>query len=300
MPTKVILNPYANRWKAQECLPQLESALKDAGIAYDLAVSERRGHLIELARAAALQGCSPIIVAGGDGTLGEVVNGLAQAPPTLGMALGPVGVIPLGTANDFACNLGLPLDIEGAVQRIKAGRVRQIDLCQVNEHVFVNNAAIGLEPTVTIIQQEMVWAKGILRYLLAALRGILRNPSWQAQLEWEGGAYTGLISLVTVGNSARTGGLFFMTPHADPADGRLTFVHAYRKNQWELLRIFPRTMKAGAGSYVELDGVHEIHSPWLKVHLETPSPAHADGEIFSRTITDLEYRVLPGRLQVLG
>ena len=59
-------------------------------------------------------------------------------------------------------------------------------------------------------------------------------------------------------------------------------------------------MKAGDGSYIELEGVFEIHSPWLKVHLETPSPAHADGEIFSLAIQDLEYNVLPGRLLLLS
>ena len=164
---------------------------------------------------------------------------------------------------------------------------------------FINNSAAGLEPTVTVIQEGMVWAKGTLRYLLASLVGIKRNPSWQASLEWEGGSYRGPVSLVTVGNGARTGGLFYMTPHADPADGKLTFVHAFRKTRLELLNTLPKTMKPGAGSYVELEGVHEIHSPWLKVHLETPSPAHTDGEVFSHAIQDLEYSVLPGKLQLI-
>ena len=299
MVAKVILNPYANRWKAQALWPQVETELNLAGVEFELAVSERRGHLTEIAYESAGGGFSPILIAGGDGTIGEAVNGLARALPSFNNGIGPVGFIPLGTANDFAHNLALPLDIPGAVQRIKAGHIKHIDLCQVNEHVFVNNAAIGLEPTVTLIQQEMVWAKGILRYLLAAVRGILRNPGWQASLEWEGGSYNGPISLVSVGNGAVTGGIFYMTPHADPADGYLTFVHAFRKGRFELFRILPRAMKPGEGSYVELEGVYEIHTPWLKVHLETPSPAHADGEIFSHAIQDLEYKVLPGRLQLL-
>jgi diacylglycerol kinase (ATP) len=299
MVAKVILNPYANRWKAQALWTQAQTELNLAGVEYELAVSDRRGHLMEIAYESARQGFSPILIAGGDGTIGEVVNGLAKGQRSSEPGIGPIGIIPLGTANDFAHNLGLPLDIQGAVQRIKAGEINQVDLCQVNEHVFVNNAAIGLEPTVTLIQQEMVWAKGTLRYLLAALRGIMRKPKWQASLEWEGGSYSGPISLVTVGNGAVTGGIFYMTPHADPADGKLTFVHAYRKGRMDLLRILPRAMKAGEGSYVELEGVFEIHSPWLKVHLETPSPAHADGEIFSLAIQDLEYNVLPGRLLLL-
>lgn len=299
MVAKVLLNPYANRWKAQQSWPQVEAELIRVGVEFDLAVSEKRGHLTELAYQAAQQGFSPITIVGGDGTIGEVINGLIKASTSSTQSVGPVGIIPMGTANDFATNLRLPLDIEGAVQKIKTGAIKNIDLCQVNEHYFVNNAAIGLEPTVTLIQQEMVWAKGTVRYLLAAILAILRNPKWQANLEWEGGSYKGLVSLVTVGNGPRTGGLFYMTPHADPSDGFLTFVHAYRKNQLELFRIFPRTMKSGEGSYVEMQGVYEINSPWLKIHLETPSPVHADGEIFDQAIQDLEYRVLPGKLQLL-
>jgi diacylglycerol kinase (ATP) len=299
MVAKVILNPYANRWKAQALWTKVHTELNLAGVEFELAVSERRGQLTEIACESARQGFSPILIAGGDGTIGEVVNGLAKASPSSETGIGPIGIIPLGTANDFAHNLGLPLDIPGAVQRIKAAEIKPIDLCQVNEHVFVNNAALGLEPTVTLIQQEMVWAKGTLRYMLAALQGIMRKPMWQASLEWEGGSYSGPISLVTVGNGAVTGGIFYMTPHANPADGNLTFVHAFRKGRLELFRILPRAMKAGEGSYVELEGVYEIHSPWLKVHLETPSPAHADGEIFSLAIQDLEYKVLPGRMQLL-
>jgi diacylglycerol kinase (ATP) len=300
MVAKVILNPYANRWKARSDWPLVKTALDQAGVMFELAVSEHPGQLTDLAYQAARQGCSPILIAGGDGTIGEVINGLVKAVQAPADSIGPVGIIPLGTANDFACNLGLPLEIHEAINRISTGRTRLVDICQVNEFVFVNNAALGLEPTVTVIQQEMVWAKGILRYLLAAVRAILRNPKWQAHLEWEGGSYHGPVSLVTVGNGPRTGGLFYMTPHADPADGYLTFVHAYRKNRLEMFLTLPRTMKPGVGSYVEMEGVFELHSPWLMVHLESPSPAHADGEIFSHAIQDIEYRVLPGRLRLLA
>jgi len=298
MTAKAILNPYSNRWKAQELWPQMEALLTQNGLQCEVAVSERRGQITELTAQAASQGFSPILVAGGDGTIGEAVNGLAQAAGKGSAPWGPIGILPLGTANDLAHNLHLPLDLAEAVRVIAAGKTRLMDVCRVNERYFVNNAAVGLEPTITVIQQEMVWAKGTLRYLLAALRGILRNPQWQAELEWEGGSYKGPISLVTVGNGAVTGGMFYMTPHADLLDGKLTFVHAFRSTRLEMLKTLPRTMKPGAGNYVELEGVNEIHTPWLKVHLDKPSPAHADGEIFSTAIQDVEYSVLPARLQV--
>jgi YegS/Rv2252/BmrU family lipid kinase len=301
MTAKVILNPYSNRWQAREQWPQVEDELNKAGIPFELAMSKHPGgHVIELATEAVQKEYSPIIVVGGDGTIGEVVNGLSRGTRDKKLPLGPLGIIPLGTANDLVHNLKLPLDIPGAVAVIAAGKTKRLDVCQVNGRLFVNNAAIGLEPTVTIIQQEMKHAKGIVRYLLATLLAINRNPKWKAVLEWDGGKYEGPITLVTVGNGAITGGLFYMTPHADPFDGKLTFVHAYRKTRWELLKTLPRTMKSGAGSYVELPGVHEIHTKWLKVKLETPTPAHSDGEIFDPAIKELEYKVNPGKLIIFS
>jgi diacylglycerol kinase family enzyme len=79
MTAKVILNPYSNRWKAKARWPEAESALKAAGIDFELDISERPGHIVQLTEQAVRQGYSPIIAAGGDGTIGEVVNGLALA-----------------------------------------------------------------------------------------------------------------------------------------------------------------------------------------------------------------------------
>src|SRR3990172_1943290 len=98
MTAKVILNPYSNRWKAKARWPEAETALKDAGVDFELVVSEKPGHIIELAEQAARQGFSPIISAGGDGTIGEVVNGLAHASKSEKDLIGPLGIMPLGTA----------------------------------------------------------------------------------------------------------------------------------------------------------------------------------------------------------
>ena len=90
-----------------------------------------------------------------------------------------------------------------------------------------------------------------------------------------------------------------MGPHADPFDSRLTIVIGYRATRRGMFALLPKAMKPDTGSYVESEGVHEFPVSWLKVHLDNPSPAHTDGEIFSAGITDLEYRIFPGRLQML-
>lgn len=296
MPAKVILNPYANRWNARKRWPEAEAALKDAGVDFSLVVSGYRGQAEELSRQAVMDGFSPIIAAGGDGTIGEVVNGLAQA--NSGEKLGILGIVPLGTANDLVCNLGLPLGLTDAAKVIAAGRTRPLDVCKAGERYFVNNSALGLEPYITKIQQQISWLKGVPRYLAAALTGILRNPKWQAWVEWDDGHYEGPLTLISVGNAPRTGGLFYMAPHADPYDGKLTAILAYKKTAFGILALLPKTMSP-EGKFIYADGIREIHTTRIRIRLETHTPAHCDGELFPQEIISIEYSIVPGGLDVL-
>jgi diacylglycerol kinase (ATP) len=299
MTAKVILNPYSNRWKAKERWPEAEAALKAANVDFELVISESPGHIIELAEQACLQGFSPIIAAGGDGTIGEVVNGLAHAAKSEKDLLGPLGILPLGTANDLVYNLNLPLDLQTAAQIIKNGNSKRMDIGKVNDLYFANNSAAGLEPYVTTKQVRITWISGIFRYLVAAVWAIMERPKWHATIKWDDGEYTGPVSLVTIGNGSRSGGVFYMIPHADLFDGKLTFVYGYRATHLSMLSTLPRAMKPDIGSYVEMNGIFEQKATWIKIHLDEPSPAHTDGELFSYAIQDLEYSILPGRLQIL-
>lgn len=297
----VIYNPYSGRWNALKKKQEVEDALNRAGVKYELILTEGPGHAMDLAARAANQGFDTVIAAGGDGTISEVVNGLAVASENLlkDRALGPLGIIPLGSANDMVDNLGLPKDIDEAAKVIASGNTKLIDLCKVNNRYFDNNSAIGLEPFITLIQQRIKRLKGTSRYLVATLMGVYANPSWKMRLTWENGDYYGPITLVTVGNSPRTGGVFYVTPHANPCDGLLTFVFGFMPTRRQTLQLLPRTMKPGRGNYVEHPDIHEINTPWLKINSETPTPMHADGEIQSEAILDLDYTILPERLSVL-
>lgn len=300
MIAKIILNPYSNRWNAKRRWPLVQKALQSSGFDYDLVVSEGPGYISMLAEQAAREGFFPIIAAGGDGTIGEVLQGLVRAAGGTSGPLATLGILPLGTANDFAeHSLGLSRDLAASVAVLLGGKTRRVDLGQVNEHYFINNTALGLEPSITVIQSQINWLKGVPRYLFAAALGILQRPSWTAEMEWQDGQYTGPISLITVGNGGRSGGLFYMAPHADPADGLLTIVHGYRATRREMFQMLPRAMKPGPGNYVESHGVSEFHSPWLRVRLNHPSPAHADGDVFSTSTQEFEYKIHPACVNVL-
>ncbi len=298
MKTKILLNPYSNRWKARTRWPEADAALKAAGVDFDLSISERADQLVDLAAEAVKQGFTTILVAGGDGSIGEVVNGIIRGWDGKSNIPVTLGIIPLGSANDFAFALGLPLDLKEAIRVIAAGNTKQVDLGKCNERFFINNSGLCLEPYVSTKHERIHWIKDMARYLVAAVWAIMDKPEWKGDLKWDGGDYSGPLSLVSVGNGRRTGG-FFMTPHADPFDGKLTLAFGYRGTRLGLFDALPRAFKEGEGNYVEMDGMHEINCTHLTIHLDKPSPAHTDGELFDGWLTDLEYQIFPGAVQVL-
>jgi len=302
----VWLNPYANRWQAGRQREAIEAALQQAGVDYTLAVSAGPRDALTQVAHAVQQGYAPIIAAGGDGTIGEVINGMARGA---GNAPWPrFGVLPLGTANDLADNIGLPRELNKAVEVIARGHTRPMDAIRITVEnaqgetstwYSVNNTALGLEPTITQLQQAMRWAKGTLRYLLATLRGVLRHPIWQAELTWENGHYRGPINLVSVGNHKRTGGLFYMTPHADGFDGLLTFIYGHVTSRGRVFKALPHALRAEEGHIATVPDIHEIHSPFLEVRLDPPSPFHADGELYVADAVALRFEALAGQVPLL-
>jgi len=299
MKIKILLNPYSNRWNSQQRWTEAESALRATQLDFDLSVSEHADHLVDLAADAVRGGYSTLIIAGGDGSVGEVVNGAARGWNEKSAFPVTLGILPLGTANDLADNIGIPRDLASAAKVISNGKTRRVDLGKCNERYFLNNSGAGLEPYVTTKQEKIKWISGVPRYLVAAVQGIMDKPTWHARLEWDDGSYEGPLSLVSIGNGYRTGGIFFMTPHADPFDGKLTFVHGYRATRLGLFQALPRAMKPGEGSFVEMDGMYEIHCTHLKIRFDKPSPVHTDGELFDEWLTDLEYKIFPSCVQML-
>jgi diacylglycerol kinase (ATP) len=299
MTAKVILNPYSNRWNSEKRWPEAESALKAAGVDFDIVISQKKGQIVELAEQAVYEKCSPIIVAGGDGSIGDAANGLMRAVQSRKGKLVPLGIMPTGSANDLVYALGLPTDLKEAAKVIGAGKTRQMDLGKLNDRYFVNNSAAGLEPYVTIKHEKIHRIKGIVRYLVAAVQAIMDKPEWHGNVKWDGGEFNGKLSFISIGNGRRTGG-FFMTPHADPFDEKLTLAFGYRGTRLGLFQALPRAFNEDKGSYVEMDGMQEVHATRISIHLDTPSPAHTDGELFLDWMQDFEYEILPKCLNIIA
>jgi diacylglycerol kinase (ATP) len=291
----LVTNPYANRWRAQRKLQRVEAACSAANLDYEAVVTDGPGDAINRARNAASRGFGAVIAAGGDGTVSEVVNGLMQAGDGQRASL-PLGVIPIGTGNDFAAMAGIPLDIEAAVNAIAAGHTRRLDVGQVNERFFDNNAAIAMEPRVSIASARIRWLWGSSRYVVALLQTLLRLSTWKMRVRWDDGYFEGELLLLSVCNSPRTGGKFVMAPHASMEDGLLDVVLIPQVSLWTVLGILPGLFR---GTHLRHRDVMHFRTREITIASEPGTPLHADGEVIGGDLCQLSFTALPQALEVL-
>ena len=294
MRVKVILNPYANRWGAKAQAPATAAAFRAAGVECDLEVTTGPRQGDALAEAAARAGYDAVIAAGGDGTINEVINGVLRAAgdgPTV-----PFGIVPLGTANDFNLMAGLPKTVEESIRVIAAGRTHQIDAGQVNERFFINNSAAAMEPMVTLENIKMKRLSGEVRYIVALLRALARLKPWNMTLAWDGGGYEGPAYLLSVCNTARTGG-FMMAPGALLDDGLLDMVFAPQVSKGSVISILLKLMR---GEHIHHPAVTFQRVTAIDLTSAPGTPVHSDGEVFTEAATTVSYRVLPGRVALLA
>ncbi|MDX1414738.1 MAG: diacylglycerol kinase family lipid kinase [Candidatus Promineifilaceae bacterium] len=294
MKTKVIVNPYSDRWRAKERVPEVEKALRGVRLDYDLVITTAPEEGIQLAQAAVTEGYEAVIAAGGDGTINEVINGILMATGE-GATL-PFGILPLGTANDFYQMAGLPASVEGAVRVIAQGETRQVDAGQVNDRFFINNSAAAMEPMVTLENIRMKRLSGEIRYVVALIKAIAKIKAWQMRVVWDGGHFDGPVYLLSVCNSPRTGG-FTMAPGASINDGLFDLVLAPEVPRRTLLLLLLKLMK---GTHVYHEAVTFAKTRKLSFISQPGTPVHSDGEVFTESATEVEYKVLPAKVSLLS
>lgn len=305
---KVILNPYSNRGGAGQGMAALRSALAAADLSADVTPTSRPGEAIEMARQAKLDGYDLIAAAGGDGTVNEVVNGIAQATPA-GQYVGPLAVLPMGSGNDFSDMIGMQRELAAGIQRIRDGQTRQIDLCLATIHeegrefsrYFDNNMGAGFEAQVTVESRKITRLRGFAIYLWAVIRALRQYDQPQFQVAWtdaEGKVHQvdQRSLLVTLGNSRRTGGGFFMTPDAVMDDGLLDMGIARSLSTPKILTLLPQVM---AGSHRNHPAMRFVRCTSVCIATRSPVPVHTDGEIVSVAALALSATVEPGRLTVI-
>jgi diacylglycerol kinase (ATP) len=266
-----IVNPAAGAGRAGRAVAALHKALasRDA----DVVLTQRPGQASDLARQAAQDGHTPIVGVGGDGTLQEIVNGLVRDSIAATMA-----VVPVGTGNDFARCVGLPTDLQEAVNLVYNGTPRTMDLGQCGQRLFVNAGGVGLDARVAIAAANMPRAlrRGALPYLLAVLREVVPNASSTLTIHLDDQVIEQRALMVAVANGRFYGGGMMICPMAVRTDGLLDLCVIGYLSRREVLSLLPKLF---SGRHIGHPKVAFYQS--REVHIEGPAGTfvQTDGEI---------------------
>lgn len=284
---QLIVNPSAGRGRARKLLPDVEAALRGAG--HDLVVTPTRSleHADELV-GAAMADDRVAVAMGGDGIVGRVAGGVADAG-------GVMGVLPGGRGNDFCRAAGIPLKAVVACEVLAAGEERAVDLGYVGDAAFVGIASIGFD---SAVQERVITSRlplGDLVYLYGSLATVARWQPATFTFHIDGAPEVMTGWSVAVSNSGRYGGGMRLAPDASLEDGLLDVVMTAATNRRTFLRALPKVFK---GTHVDEPSVTVRAA--TSVELIATDPAYrvfADGDPIASLPCTVTLR--PGALRVL-
>jgi len=266
-----------------DALRHLVSWVRDKGHTVLPRVTWEKGDAAGYARDAAEAGADAVVAVGGDGTVNEVLNGLSGFDV-------PMGIIPMGTANDFARQADIPLDVDHAMDVILRRKPRRVDTAELNGRRFLNvsTAGVGAEATA----ETSTAAKGALGPLAYALTGLKKLAGLEAKrATFTGPGFDRTVDFLVfaVGNARLTGGGTAVTPEASVTDGLLDLCIVEKMPRTEFARL---ALKIKRGEHLEEDGVTYVQIPAVTVEsARRPITVNVDGE--SQHLHRLEYRARP-------
>lgn len=252
-PVHVILNPAAGGGSGRRARAELERELERLRIAYTLEETTGPGHATELAYAAALGGAATLIAAGGDGTLHEVANGLLRARVITGGVLPTLAVVPIGTGNDFVKAVNGATDLARAYRTLAEGVVRHFDVGRADweggSEYFINGSGTGIDVEVVRQIKRMPRLPGVLSYLIALLKALLRFRPIPLWIRADGQEYERRVMMIAITNGACVGGGFYLNPSAVPDDGQLDLCMVNELSYPQIARVLPRILRGTHGCH---------------------------------------------------
>ncbi len=229
-----------------------------------------------------------VIVGGGDGTLNAAIAALVETQL-------PLGILPLGTANDLARTLGIPATLPEACQIIAAGRTELIDLGWVNGQYFFNVASLGLSVQITrSLTKDVKRRWGVFAYAITALKALWRSQPFWAEIQFGDRSKKVKTVQIAVGNGRFYGGGMAVAADAAINDQRLDLYSMDMKHWWQMLALLPALRQ---GNHTSASWVHAWAGQEFRVYTRRPRSINTDGEI--TTATPAHFRVIPKALSVL-
>ncbi|WP_050181983.1 diacylglycerol kinase [Domibacillus robiginosus] len=278
---RIIYNPTSGRELFRKHLPEALEKLERAGYETSAHATTGEGDATEAARIASERKFDVVIAAGGDGTLNEVVNGLA------GQEHRPkFGVIPMGTTNDFARALHIPRDIQGAIDVITAGETIPVDVGRMNDRYFINIAGGGRLTELTYeVPSKLKTMLGQLAYYLKGIEMLPSIKPTDLRIEYDGEVFEGESLLFLIGLTNSVGGFEKLAPDSSVNDGLFTLIILKKTNLAEFIRIASLALRGD-----HLNDPHVIYTKAKRIHVQSADPLliNLDGELGGEIPADFE------------
>lgn len=307
---KLITNPWADRGRAGDQARIIRNLIEefvaktrtsDDPIVANWVGTVYPGQAAEYAQEAAEDNYDIVAAVGGDGTVHEVVNGLMRVPAE---ARPVMGVIPLGSGNDFASNIGLPQSAGECVNRLFSTGTRTVDIARLTDgsgrnEYFDNTVNVGFGGAVSIATRKIQRIYGFWMYLTAVLQTIAVNyESPRMQVTMDGESMDDELMMFVLANGPREGGGFHVAPDAVMDDGMLDYVYITKVSRPMMLRLIPEVMNARHMRFSQVGGGKAKH---ITIESDVGLPIHADGEIFGpweAKVRHVEAEIIPGAIRV--
>ena len=291
-PVTIIVNAHAGGKYNTAWAESLLGRFRQAGCHADVVLAPDGQAMINVARQAITKGVSTVVAGGGDGTMNAVASVLVGTDTTMGL-------LPLGTLNHFARDLGIPEDIDLAIATILHGRVLKVDTGDVNGTIFLNNSGLGMYPNIVRDRQHQQRRLGRgkwLAFMAATITALRRYPFMTVRIAIDGIQHTCETPFIFIGNNEYSMTGFTIGQRDSLTDGLLSLYMAHRISRFGLLRL------AIVSLFGRLDQARDFDA--LKVQqlsIETRHrrlPVSTDGEV-NWIDSPLHYKIMPASLRVM-
>ena len=284
----LIANPQAGNGRGRMIAKRALTCLENAGQAVDLHFTREKGHGTELAHQAVAAGAERRIVCGGDGTISETLPALADSAI-------PLGLLPFGTANDFARALDIPRKVNPAIHTLLQGQVCPIDLGRARNRLFTTVAAFGFDAEISHrMSNGQVPFSGTAGYLFETWRHTATYRPVPVLLLGDFGTIHQEVLQVSTANTRSYGGGIQIAPGARADDGLFDLIIIDSVPRWTILSVLPRLF---SGKHIAHPAVRIERTSQLELHTDEPRVMHADGEYLGETPMNLQ--VCPEALMVV-
>lgn len=293
---RLIVNPRSGTDSGPDALEIINRLLRERVGMMEIVMTVGEGDAAAAASRAVDDGVDHLFVGGGDGTLNEVLNGVASIPGGLGAVR--FGVIPLGTGNDFATALGIPDDVDQAIAQLFDARSvpRALDVGKVNDRYFINVSAGGFIAEVSdAVNPQLKTLTGKFAYLLGGAQVVLNYEPVASTVKVSGTQESRLLHTFAVCNSRLVGGGRLIAPDAIVDDGRLDVCLIESMPTVEFLALLRRV---SSGEHLDDPRVTYVQATEIELAFDRPIKVNTDGQVFEAE--RCAYSILPGAATFLG